>query len=446
MNAKRHAAESRRSPIVLAVGVFAALGCTTVLEAGEVEFTFGGVLTELGPPPPTEPWPWGDVVAGDSWSMTYVFETTTGDTYPSPHRAFYVDAVTSATLTIDDISVDTLFAPGIIDVFNDYPEGYDQYEVGIIFDLGPAPALPMEWFMQLDGTNSAWPTDALPLCDDIQLPLFTLNRDFLVGIGGQPTIMGSIDSFVCGPHETVTDCNENGIPDAEEPVSTHMFCIEPCPPPCSDGTEWSLEVRIPGGPVFAQANCPAVPPEGSTEVEMSQGLVDCINATICSGMSATLFEGQPCFTINVPGPDPVELCVGPAGGAADCCIDSVPDGWPRPVCQFNPTLAHVEVVNDDCNENQVEDGIDIALETSADNNEDGIPDECGACCSPGPCRHTLPGSCVGGAYRGDATNCELEACDGIPAVSEWGLAVMLLLILAAGTVVVMQRKCATARR
>jgi hypothetical protein len=46
------------------------------------------------------------------------------------------------------------------------------------------------------------------------------------------------------------------------------------------------------------------------------------------------------------------------------------------VCPFNPELLEVLLSGQDCNRNGVDDGIDIGLETSADENENGIPDKC----------------------------------------------------------------------
>jgi sugar lactone lactonase YvrE len=62
----------------------------------------------------------------------------------------------------------------------------------------------------------------------------------------------------------------------------------------------------------------------------------------------------------------------------------------------------------DCNENGIPDYQDIAEGTSSDANDNGIPDEC-------------------------------ESAQGVPTVSEWGTVVMTLLVLTAGTMVLMRR-------
>jgi len=80
---------------------------------------------------------------------------------------------------------------------------------------------------------------------------------------------------------------------------------------------------------------------------------------------------------------------------------------------------------------------------------DGIPDECGACCGnfgDVACTQWTQDVCEdnGGVYLGDRTLCDGDACP-IPAVSEWGLVVMTLLVLAAGTMVLRRRRAVSTR-
>ena len=104
-------------------------------------------------------------------------------------------------------------------------------------------------------------------------------------------------------------------------------------------------------------------------------------------------------------------------------------------------MLEVNLSENDCNNNGEDDAIDIALGTSPDANGDGIPDECGACCHPGGCEQVIQATCdTFGKYRGNETTCEQENCAGIPTVSEWGLAVLALLVLTAGTGVLARRQ------
>lgn len=72
--------------------------------------------------------------------------------------------------------------------------------------------------------------------------------------------------------------------------------------------------------------------------------------------------------------------------------------------------------------------------------EAGAPGE-GACCGPGPCQEITEAECeaMGWKYIGDGVTCEEAGCNYIPTVSEWGLAIMALALLAAGTWVVRKR-------
>lgn len=80
----------------------------------------------------------------------------------------------------------------------------------------------------------------------------------------------------------------------------------------------------------------------------------------------------------------------------------------------------------DCNENGVDDATDIADGTSADCNDNAVPDECEIALGQSP------------DANGDGT---LDECQAIPTVNEWGLTVMALLMLTAGTIVFRERRC-----
>ena len=68
---------------------------------------------------------------------------------------------------------------------------------------------------------------------------------------------------------------------------------------------------------------------------------------------------------------------------------------------------------------------------------------CGACCGS-ECVQVSQLECEGfGLYRGDGTRCATEEdCTGIPTVSQWGLVVLALLVLTAGTIVVARQRSA----
>ncbi len=124
----------------------------------------------------------------------------------------------------------------------------------------------------------------------------------------------------------------------------------------------------------------------------------------------------------------------------------------------------------DCNANGIPDDQDIAEGTSQDCNGNDTPDECESDCDgnavPDDCDDVSSGTCCGsegcieatqceceeldlGAYMGDGTVCLGDgdgdgiddACEeAIPTVSEWGLIIMTLLALTAGTIVFARRR------
>jgi hypothetical protein len=162
-----------------------------------IEFQFGGTVTSLGFEG-CDP-PWDSVNVGDDWSIVYTFESCTPDTTLSPTRADYYRTITRYALRIGSVIVSDLNPLGIVGtriaVFDNRPPAWDQYEVDIALPGGM-----YDWFMQLDGPNTAWATDELPLCGDIVLSNFSI-RDFRLSDFGGPgfgcEISGSVNWHEC---------------------------------------------------------------------------------------------------------------------------------------------------------------------------------------------------------------------------------------------------------
>ena len=98
----------------------------------------------------------------------------------------------------------------------------------------------------------------------------------------------------------------------------------------------------------------------------------------------------------------------PVASPVNCCAASGNSASP---CTFNPTLVSVPVTGQDCNENDVDDAIEIALETSRDDNENGIPDDCE---------------------------------NTVPAAATWSFSVAALLLLTIATLALRGRRLSTA--
>jgi len=185
-------------------GLFVVVICIIVstgsAEAELIEFEFGGEVTFAE-------WifveqSWNQVQVGDMWSISYVFDSTTPDTFSieelQEQRGTYVNAIMNYELAVGGVTVFDSSDSGVgyVNIFNGYPTGWDQYEVSIDISKGEMSA---EWFMQLDDpTDSALSTDALPLCGDIELDNFAV-KDFMIFdiMNGVPAIIGTVDYHNC---------------------------------------------------------------------------------------------------------------------------------------------------------------------------------------------------------------------------------------------------------
>jgi hypothetical protein len=104
-------------------------------------------------------------------------------------------------------------------------------------------------------------------------------------------------------------------------------------------------------------------------------------------------------------------------------------------CDNNAVLDECELLGQDCNTNGVLDACDIGDGESQDQNGNGVPDECEAQCGDGlvqigeECDGLQAGNCPSGFCRADCM-CQPPA---IPAVSEWGLTILALAGLIAGS-------------
>jgi hypothetical protein len=200
MITKQHRMTRSQIGIIVLSAAVAAIYIAAPAQAALIEFEFGGTVTDvMGPVDP----PWDVVQVGDPWSMTYIFDSTAPDTAPLATDYGSYQAITWYELTFqtaggplsesDTVSPSSTF----IHVFNNRPSGWDQYEVFIPLQ-GSA-----SWFMQLDdNTNTAWPTDALPLCGDLfeNVDLVDFDRrDFILSSAPFEEIWGSIDYANCIP-------------------------------------------------------------------------------------------------------------------------------------------------------------------------------------------------------------------------------------------------------
>ncbi len=187
------------------------LGVLQAVPAEAQSFEFGGTVTSVYPGMYGCDPPWDNVNVNDQWFIKYTFDPTTPDTDGASDHGWYA-AITSYTLNVGgNVVYDSGLAGELISIFSNRPVGWDQYEVWISLPNG------YQWFMQLDDdTGTAWDTDELPLCGDIELSNFGL-RDFTLSDFGGPgdcEISGSVDYHRCSSCTPLEAYNPSPADDA----------------------------------------------------------------------------------------------------------------------------------------------------------------------------------------------------------------------------------------
>ena len=207
-------------------------------------------------------------------------------------------------------------------------------------------------------------------------------QTYHVRLGSPGAITGAGMLTLVGPNPTLGTC-----PPAVGPTFCRWYRIVGNP----NCIPWGWSINSPCCANVANTN---VPPVCSGDANtLAAAFAASINAA-CSGigLSATAAplpppkQGRfqicttcgnlPPFTLSVgaAGVLPQNLCVVPAPGG----FNPVPVGW----CSFNPDIEEIPQTGRDDNHNGVDDGIDIDLGTSQDENGNLIPDEVENCFEP----------------------------------------------------------------
>jgi len=304
------------------------------------------------------------------------------------------------------------------------------------------------------------------------LTQFEVKAIYLAGSGGK---------CKCVPRDCDDglDCTtDTCLPTGCTHTPFNPYPSDPCPPAGStttrlyafygntDGTNGAWCLREPCCFEAKDLNVPGAIGTGKSGMEdLRQKFVDSVTDLNCSNLKAGGEDWE------VTGPDtsgkytaefwiragtcgtPFEFKVG-KGGASSCNSNTMsvvlePPNYIDTAAQYNPDVYEIPLPGLDCNGNDMDDFIDILDGTSQDANGDGVPDECetGACCD------TLNGVCSEGILAGDcvadqriwtygASCAEVECVDPtiIPTVTAWGLVVMTLLVMTAGTVMIGRRR------
>lgn len=195
------------------------------------------------------------------------------------------------------------------------------------------------------GASNDWGTSLIDLSafvsggESVQFR-FDLGKDGCAGVDGW--YVDDFELFIC----PLTDCNNNGVPDATDIANlTSADCDANGIP---DECQIDVGSPAPGGPFYCTSGCDA----------------DCnLNAM----PDACEIAGNDCNANQIPDTCELAECAGNPE-CEDCNNNGLLDGCDLTSCGDSPDCA-------DCNENGVPDGCDITA-GEPDGNGDGIPDQC----------------------------------------------------------------------
>lgn len=189
--------------------------------------------------------------------------------------------------------------------------------------------------------------------------------------------------------------------------------------------------------------------------------VKAIHKNAPHGESRNTTTGVNLIDVFGPGPLPTEFTVSQHGVHTDFLQTrfDVIGGVTRMTVRFDhtdaippPPLDGPGGVNGDCNGNGEPDDADIANETSQDCNSNAVPDECESDCD----EDGIPDACeieagtaldcnnnnsddvcdVSGEFSSDLDgNGVPDECQPVPSASAWGMVIMMILVLTAGTLI-----------
>ncbi|MCP4589569.1 MAG: hypothetical protein GY842_02370 [bacterium] len=274
---------------------------------------------------------------------------------------------------------------------------------------------------------------------------------------------------------TSTDCNSNAIPDScDISGTTSDDCnVNDVPDDCESAADCNGNTLPDICDIYAgtsrDCNANTVPDEcdisgaTSTDCNVNQTPDDCDiaagTATDCNtnafpdvcdlagatsqdcNTNATPDECETAADCNTNGVR--DICDVAVGTSADCNGNEVPDEC-ESAADCNANLARdicdiAAGTSADCNANAIPDECDLTSGTSLDCNTNGTPDECERDCN----HNDVPDDCdIAGATSPDFNvNGIPDECEtGAPTMSEWGLIIMALLFLNAGTLVIYRQQ------
>ncbi|MFH0981011.1 MAG: hypothetical protein V2A79_05680 [Planctomycetota bacterium] len=264
------------------------------------------------------------------------------------------------------------------------------------------------------------------------------------------------------PDECETDCNTNGIPDTCDIAGGTSFDCntngtpDECETDCNtNGTPDTCDIAQ-GTSRDCDSN--GTPDECTLDLGMgtdcnTNGILDVCDiaagtAPDCNGnqlpdtCDMAAGTSQDCNSNGVP-----DTCDLAGGTSEDCNTNSIPDECESAIdCNHNlvPDICDLAGgTSEDCNNNAFPDECDLAGGTSDDCNSNQTPDDCEFDCN----LNGIPDDCdiAAGTSQDLNGNGRPDECEGeIPTLTEWGMIVMTVLLLAAGTLVIQRRRALSA--
>ena len=173
---------------------------------------------------------WAGTEVGDEWSIRYVVDMAAVDHIASPHRGLY-NAVRAYALTIDGRTFGGAVsgAAAQVRVFENHPNGVDQYELTLPVLAGPFVAV-----LQLDDTTeTALPDDSQPPCGKLSLTDFDFRHFTLRDVVYDAAINASVTWHRCtsddGIYVDITD-DDDVVPGTDLPNQEATKAIVPLDP------------------------------------------------------------------------------------------------------------------------------------------------------------------------------------------------------------------------
>ena len=243
-----------------------------------------------------------------------------------------------------------------------------------------------DWTDSIGGGEIGWATDDFDVNANANALRWGTLYNFGFTADGPPVATNvTIDLFMTGPNSEI-------LVSAVGPVADQIVCPPPVPPfntiatykltGPGNGIPWSWRIES-GNSSFSSIEELNVGGVNGTTLEVAGAFAASISDTMisqgCGGLALlatateTTIDGEDAVFLSLgTGADGgVDLFVGTAGLSPTCHVDA---GFLT--CRFNPTIEEVVLSGEDCNENGLDDELDIATGASDDCNNNGVPDEC----------------------------------------------------------------------